>query len=148
MSASVTPVGSRRAGLASQRKIRAASRSASSVSNSSNAAIGDRAERGGTHPLQVIDEHDHGPFRRRDGSQHFDTRPSHPRLPCQRSPGSGGTVSSAANSGDVGRCRGQQTRVGTDRRQDSASNPGQLVLRLGQEQPAQRAKGLMDRVVL
>ena len=60
----------------------------------------DEAERGAPGPLQVVDEQHHRPLPRGDRAQHL-----HTALRCARacavsgSPGSGGTPSSAANSG-------------------------------------------------
>jgi hypothetical protein len=45
-------------------------------------------------------------------------------------------------------CRTQQTRIRTNRLQDSRADRGQLVLGLGQQQPTQRAKRLMNGVEL
>ena len=61
------------------------------------------------------------------------------------SPGSGGTASSAANSGTVAVSRPAFAPVVARIR---LADPGQLLLRLGQQQPAQRAERLINRVEL
>ena len=105
----------------------------------------DEAERRAPGPLQVIDEHHHRPFPRGDRPQHRHGRPLRPHLRGQRIARIG---RHRQQRRELRHRRGQQARVRPDRRQDPLADLGQLVLRLGQQQPAQRAERLIDRVEL
>ena len=101
----------------------------------------DEAERRAPRPLQVIDEHHQRPLPRRDRAQHLRCRCAAPE-PARSAdrPRSGGTASSAANSGTTAVSRPAFAPTAARIR---VADLGQLGLGLGQQQPAQRAKRLM-----
>ncbi len=105
----------------------------------------DGAEWRAPRPLQVIDEHHHRPFPRGDRPQQPRCRPLRPDPRGQRIPRIG---RHRQQRRELRQHRGQQARVRPNRRQDPPADLGQLLLRLGQQQPAQRAKRLMNRVEL
>jgi hypothetical protein len=105
----------------------------------------DEAERHPPGPLQVVDEHHHRSFARRDRPQHVQARALRAHLGGERVARVGRHRQQRRH---LRRCRGQQARIHTDRPEDPLADLGQLVLRLGQQQPAQCAKRLMSSVEL
>jgi hypothetical protein len=101
----------------------------------------DESERSAPGPLQVIEEQDHRSIRGRDRPQdlYAVVLPAH--LRGQRIPGVRRHPEQRAVLRDH---RGHQGRVRAERRPDPRAGLGQVVLRLGQQQPAQRAERLVD----
>jgi hypothetical protein len=105
----------------------------------------DEAERGSPGPLQVVeDQHDRS-FRRCDGPQDLHAVALSPHLRGQRIAGIGWY---GQQRGVLRNHRGHQTGVRAERRADPFADHRQLVLRLGEQQPAQRAERLVDRAGL
>ena len=105
----------------------------------------DEAERGTPRPLQVIEEQHDRPFPRGDRPQRRRARPLQPRLRGQRIPR---IRRHPQQRRELRQHRGQQARVRPHRRHDPLAQLRQLILRLGQQQPAQRAERLISRVEL
>jgi hypothetical protein len=96
-------------------------------------------------PLQIVDEEHDRPLPRRDRAQHVDTHLLRPHLGGQWITRFG---RHAQQRREFGHRRGEQPRVHPDRPQDPLADLGQLLLRLGQQEPAQRPKRLVDGVEL
>ena len=105
----------------------------------------EEADGGAPGPLQVIGEHHHRPFPRRDRAQHRHRRPLRPPLRGQRIARLG---RHRQQRRELRHRRGHQPRVRPHLGQDPLADLGQLVLRLGQQQPAQRPESLINRVEL
>ena len=102
----------------------------------------EQAERGAPGPLQVVDEHHHRPLPRGDRPQDLHTRCAAPGPARSADPPDRAAPPAASRT--PAPPRSVRPAFGAERPQDPLADAGQLVLRLGQQQPAQRPERLVD----
>ena len=105
----------------------------------------DETERGTAGPLKIVDDDDQRSCRRGDGTHQVDGHPLQPTL-CLKwivDRRLGGHVE---ENRELGQDRGKQPGVGAEGSQNVWPKLVELLLRLGQQEPAELPGGLPDRV--